>query len=152
MVLGSSTLFDMPFDAPYSLGIAVGTDAELTPRVALSASPYSLNSRGTVNEPANGDSLAIWDNTGATAHLLSPNGNVVHGGIGSFGGGIISGGDSTDFVVPDSLAGKGGLSKGAAGLSESGSAVCGTSTSGRGGVLHLSLAPVYLANQILARR
>jgi hypothetical protein len=46
-VLGNSTsLASVPFDTPYWLGLSVANGAELAPRIALTASPYSLNSRG----------------------------------------------------------------------------------------------------------
>ena len=42
----TASLASVPFDAPYWLGLSVASGAELTPRIALTASPYSLNSRG----------------------------------------------------------------------------------------------------------
>ncbi len=105
VALGTSTDINLPFDTAYWLGIAVGTETELDPRVALMASPYSLTSRGVVNEPADGDSFAIRAMDGETAHLMSPNGDVEHAGIGFFDGGIVVGADTTAFVLPDSLVG-----------------------------------------------
>ncbi len=111
VALGSATALSLPFDTAYWLGVSVGTDAELDPRVALTASAYSLSSRGTVNEPADGDSFAIRTTDGETAHLLSANGDVEHAGIGFFGEGIVVGPDTTVFVLPDSVAGKVGMAK-----------------------------------------
>jgi len=47
VILGrNNPLDDLAFDRPYWLGITVGKgDSELTPRIALSSSPYSLNAR-----------------------------------------------------------------------------------------------------------
>ena len=45
VVLGQSTPINLAFDAPYYLGITVGTDEEMTPRQPLSSVPYALNSQ-----------------------------------------------------------------------------------------------------------
>ncbi|MGB9774901.1 MAG: hypothetical protein ACPL4I_12965, partial [Bacteroidota bacterium] len=45
VVLGSVAPLNLPFDKPYWLGVTVGAGAELTPRIALTSSAYSLNSR-----------------------------------------------------------------------------------------------------------
>ncbi len=43
-ILGANNpLTGIPFDAPYWLGIKVGNEPEMTPRVALTAVPYALN-------------------------------------------------------------------------------------------------------------
>ncbi|MCW8849270.1 MAG: hypothetical protein OQJ81_04765, partial [Melioribacteraceae bacterium] len=42
--LGNENPLNLPFDKTYWLGIKVGSEAELTPRIQLSASPYSFNS------------------------------------------------------------------------------------------------------------
>ena len=44
-ILGGSDPLDLPFDRQYWLGITVEGGAELTPRVQLTAVPYSLNSQ-----------------------------------------------------------------------------------------------------------
>ncbi len=149
VALGSSTVLNLAFDTAYWLGIAVGTETELDPRVALTASPHSLNSRSAVNEPADGDSFAIRAMDGETAHLMSPNGDVEHAGIGFFDGGIVIGPDTTAFVLPDtttanavatkrtgSLSNYGmraeGLQVGVFGLSTSGIGVIGQSASNVG--------------------
>lgn len=44
-ILGSVTPLSLPFDEQYYLGIAVADGAELTPRVALTSSAYSLRAR-----------------------------------------------------------------------------------------------------------
>ncbi|MBC7709103.1 MAG: hypothetical protein H7203_03510 [Rhizobacter sp.] len=42
VLLGTSTALILPFDAPYYLGVTVGTDAEMAPRRPLAASPYAI--------------------------------------------------------------------------------------------------------------
>lgn len=42
--LGNENPLNLPFDKTYWLGIKVGAEAELAPRIQLSASPYSFNS------------------------------------------------------------------------------------------------------------
>jgi len=42
--LGSVKALDLPFDAPYWLGIEVGSDGEMTPRFKLTSVPYSFSS------------------------------------------------------------------------------------------------------------
>lgn len=43
VVLGSVVAIQLPFDAPYYLGIQVGASAELAPRVRLASSPYAMS-------------------------------------------------------------------------------------------------------------
>ena len=45
VILGSVNAFNIPFDKQYWLGVTVGTDPELTPRILLTSSPYSLSTR-----------------------------------------------------------------------------------------------------------
>ena len=40
-VLGTNPALNLPFDAPYFIGVTVGNDPEMTPRQALLASPYA---------------------------------------------------------------------------------------------------------------
>lgn len=41
--IGSMQFLDLPFDQPYFLGITVGDDEELTPRMLLTSAAYSFN-------------------------------------------------------------------------------------------------------------
>ena len=41
-LLGSVTPIALPFDAPYWLGVAVGADPEMAPRLSLASSPYAF--------------------------------------------------------------------------------------------------------------
>ena len=43
-ILGAGTALELPFDEQYFLGISIEGGAELTPRVSLSALPYSMSS------------------------------------------------------------------------------------------------------------
>ncbi len=49
VLLGSVSPLVLAFDRPYWLGITVGAGVELSPRVALASSPYSLNAQGIVD-------------------------------------------------------------------------------------------------------
>ena len=52
VLLGKSTsLANIPFDKPYWLGITVGNGSEMTPRIELGASAYSLRTRGEGDFP-----------------------------------------------------------------------------------------------------
>jgi hypothetical protein len=56
VLLGKVTsLTDVPFDKPYWLGITVGNGSEMTPRVPLSTSAYSLATRSLE------DSVKVYD-------------------------------------------------------------------------------------------
>jgi hypothetical protein len=44
-------LSGLPFDPPYSLGIKVGSDAELAPLTPLTCVPYSMTARSVVMDP-----------------------------------------------------------------------------------------------------
>jgi hypothetical protein len=44
VLIGSITQLDLPFDHSYFLGIKVGSDAELVPRMMLTSAAYSFNS------------------------------------------------------------------------------------------------------------
>ena len=43
VILGTNSALTLPFDVQYYLGVTVGADAEMTPRQALTSSPYALN-------------------------------------------------------------------------------------------------------------
>ena len=58
VALGSVTPLNLPFDQPYWLGITVGAGTEMTPRIPLSASPYSLNAHSIVDSAITGQKIA----------------------------------------------------------------------------------------------
>ncbi len=58
VTLGSSAPLAPAFDQPYWLGIAVGTGAELTPRVELTSTAYSLTARSVTDSAITSGKLA----------------------------------------------------------------------------------------------
>lgn len=58
VILGSSVPFELPFDEPYWLGIQVGTDDELQPRIELTASPYSMRARSVIDSSVTAVNIA----------------------------------------------------------------------------------------------
>ncbi len=91
VVLGSVEPLNLPFDQEYWLGITIEGNNELTPRSALTASPYSLNSHSTLAEPEPGQGLTIRSSNGEATHQFNPNGDAVHTGNAIFLGGIVTG-------------------------------------------------------------
>ncbi|UCE17338.1 MAG: hypothetical protein JSV84_10580 [Gemmatimonadota bacterium] len=89
VILGGENPLNLPFDKPYWLGITVATEEELTPRYALTSSPYSLNAVSTIVEPVAGQDLVILNTEGEQTHILSQNGDVAHEGKGTFEGGVL---------------------------------------------------------------
>jgi hypothetical protein len=85
-ILGSVNKLNLPFDKQYWLGVTVGQDAEMTPRITLTASPYSLGAIATVTEPVKGQGFVIRDANGNVTHTLQVDGTVVHAGTGTFAG------------------------------------------------------------------
>ncbi len=57
-ILGSRTRLRLPFDQPYFLGITVNNGRELLPRIELTATAYSLNSRAVADSAITGKSIA----------------------------------------------------------------------------------------------
>jgi hypothetical protein len=58
VILGSVTPLTLGFDKPYWLGVAVGQDPELTPRIELTAAAYSLNARSVADSAVTGRKIA----------------------------------------------------------------------------------------------
>ncbi|MCH8873815.1 hypothetical protein IH824_13765, partial [candidate division KSB1 bacterium] len=57
-ILGSVKPLSNSFDRPYWLGIAIGSDAELEPRIELTASAYSLNARSVADSAVTSAKIA----------------------------------------------------------------------------------------------
>ena len=67
VILGSTTPIALLFNAPYFLGVTVDSDAEMTPRLALTSSPYAFNVvNGAVTNLGISASAAIADSKLAT--------------------------------------------------------------------------------------
>lgn len=58
VILGSITPLTLSFDRPYWLGVTVGQNSELTPRIELTASAYSLNARSIADSAVTGSKIA----------------------------------------------------------------------------------------------
>ncbi|NOX37494.1 MAG: hypothetical protein GXO78_08150 [Calditrichaeota bacterium] len=58
VALGSVTPLVLPFDQPYWLGITVGSGTEMSPRIPLAASPYSLNAQSVADSVITGEKVA----------------------------------------------------------------------------------------------
>ncbi|MBC7709193.1 MAG: hypothetical protein H7203_03970 [Rhizobacter sp.] len=75
VLLGTGTALTLPFDTAYYLGVTVGTDAELSPRQPLAASPYSIRAASaealTANAIVPGSQIA---DASVTAAKLASNG------------------------------------------------------------------------------
>ena len=72
VILGSVNPLNIPFDKQYWLGVTVGTDPELTPRVQLTSSPYSLSTQSG----GGGNSLDAADGDPTDALFVDNAGNV----------------------------------------------------------------------------
>ncbi len=57
-ILGSVKPLDLPFDKPYWLGVQVESGAEHEPRIALTASAYSLTARAVADSAVTGENIA----------------------------------------------------------------------------------------------
>lgn len=161
VILGEVNPLNLPFDKPYFVGIKVNGNAELTPRIALTASPYSLGGSQFV-QPSPGQDIEVKDANGNVVHSLSADGTSSHNGKAYFAQGIVAG-DTTVLAMDSTIIseetnqksaslideeqkdvsgylakfgnGVGGWSKkgsGVAGDSEKGDGVFGYSTSGYG--------------------
>jgi hypothetical protein len=69
VTLGSVTPITLPFDAPYFLGITVGAETEMTPRLALASVGYAFRAKEVDTVAA-----AAIPNNSITASKLAPSG------------------------------------------------------------------------------
>lgn len=86
VVLGAATPLTLQFDVPYYLGVAVGTDPELTPRQPLTSTPYALGlAPGSVvkltDTTSTSQALSITSTNGQNALAVTKTGS---GSAGSF--------------------------------------------------------------------
>jgi hypothetical protein len=90
VTLGAVTPLNLPFDRTYWLGISIEGGQELSPRRALTASPYSLNSQGVMGSanvfPSSGN---VGIGTTTPAELLDVNGGLKIGGTSHTNAGTI---------------------------------------------------------------
>ena len=68
-ILGSVTSITLPFTAQYWLGITAGGDAEMTPRIKLTTSPYAFNAKTADTAVTDED----WTISGANVYRSSGN-------------------------------------------------------------------------------
>ncbi len=93
VILGIITPIALPFDKTYYLGIAVGANPEMTPRITLASSPYGLSLRLPFDGSASsgGAALGIHNNGAGAAIVADPTlqaGTAVRDGyIRAFAGG-----------------------------------------------------------------
>ena len=90
VVLGKDQPLSLAFDKPYWLGITVGGDAELSPRVELTSAAYSLNARSlgdgaltagsNINLTRQGSTLIISASGGGSQLTLPFSGSVASDG------------------------------------------------------------------------
>jgi trimeric autotransporter adhesin len=100
VVLGSVETLSLPFDQQYWLGITTDGNEELTPRIALTASPYSLNSANSNADPEPGQNFRVRNINGEVTHNLISNGDAKHSGTSTFDGGIrIKAGTDSAFTI-----------------------------------------------------
>ncbi len=59
VILGSTTSLDLTFDSQYYLGVTVGTGDEMTPRIPLTSTPYSLRALTIADSSVTNEKLAI---------------------------------------------------------------------------------------------
>ena len=118
VILGSLTPINLPFDKQYSLGITVGSGTELTPRVQLTSSPYSVRAEYA-------DTASYVTGGGGGGAITG-----VTAGTGLTGGGT-SGNVTLSAAVPFALSGSSSspLVSGSNSNSSTGSGVYGINTS-----------------------
>ena len=58
MSLGTVNSLDLPFDQPYWLSVTIGTRDEVTQRMPLTSTPYSLSARSVPDSVITSDKIA----------------------------------------------------------------------------------------------
>ena len=81
VILGEIDPIDLPFDAPYWLGVTIGAGDELAPRTPLTGSPYALNALAVIgSHNVFPDSGAVGVGTAEpdrALHVVSPDIHVM---------------------------------------------------------------------------
>jgi len=112
VILGSVVPIDLPFDNQYWLGITVGGGSELTPRLQLTSSAYSLNAANSENTggypvsstPSPNTLLPLDENSKLPVEVLPPSKLVKVGGINSGESNTITGTTNLQILslqIPD---------------------------------------------------
>ncbi|HED37680.1 MAG TPA: hypothetical protein ENI76_05470 [Ignavibacteria bacterium] len=103
VILGKVKPLTAAFDKPYWVGIKINSGSELTPRLALTSSPYSLGSSATTINLGPGQNFQIKDSSGNVTHILSANGDFLSTGTGTFKKGLIVGNPTTSTVKTNNV-------------------------------------------------
>ena len=74
--LGSVTPLTLPFAAPYYLGISVGSDAEMTPRLQLTSTAYARTAQVALSVADGSITAAKLGQTCASGQVLAYNGSA----------------------------------------------------------------------------
>jgi hypothetical protein len=88
VALGSVNPFSIPFDIPYYLGIKVGSDPEMSPRVPLASAAYAIRAEET------NKILGFGANATPMANTLLP-----LDASGKFPESVIAGGSASDAYI-----------------------------------------------------
>jgi len=97
-ILGNVAPLTAAFDKPYWVGLKVNGGSELSPRLALTSSPYSLGGGATTINLGPGQNFQIKDSSGNVTHTLSANGDFLSTGKGTFRKGLIVGNPTTSTI------------------------------------------------------
>ena len=85
--LGNASSIDLPFDTQYYLGIAVGTDSEMTPRQALSSVGYAYRAKEADSVKDNAVTTQVIANDAVTTDKVADDAiteaKIVPGAVGS---------------------------------------------------------------------
>ena len=113
--LGDTTPITLPFDAPYYLGITIGSDSEMTPRQPLTSVAYAFRAKEADSVTDNAVTTTIIANDAVTTNKIANDAitgdkiapttvtstNIANGAVGSpqIGDGSINTGDLADNAV-----------------------------------------------------
>jgi hypothetical protein len=94
VLLGNVSILDLPFDVPYYLGITIGETSELSPRIPLATSPYSIRAKSIEDGQVVRSINELKDNVlleaGANISIAEEDNKIIISTSGSNGGGGIT--------------------------------------------------------------